>query len=467
MMVTGGRALTGFLITAVAVAGALLAGTVTIPGVERPTHSVTVKAQQTGERGIVCSGPFAELGADPERPGIAVPVGSANVVIGGDGELSTLERSEIDELSVSGVGVVTGAMSETMAAAQSQQLSSPTLRGLVASSCVEPVNEQWLVGGGSAMGETTTLNLGNTSDVPSTVQITVFDENGEIDALQTAGVIVAPFSAQVVSLNGYAPTSERIAVRVTSTGAPVSASLGITKIDGITPMGAATVTRQLRAAEQLVIPAVTSEDNSNHDAPESGGAIDRFPVRVHAIAPGTTPGTAVVAAVDSEGTRFELGEIELAPNVVGELIVPQWPENATALLVEADVPVYAAAEGTANSSSSSGAHRDFDWFSPAPALLPGDETSVPIVGGGSLIVANLGPETAKVTATREGSKSEDALVVVVPAGAAVPIDMVGVVTLVSDSPVYAGVRLIASGAIAGYPVVPTADNASELTIYTQ
>ena len=464
---SGGRALTGLVITAAAATGALLAGTLDLPSLERPQHSHTVDTTQVGTRDVVCAGPFTELGADPSRPDVSVPVGEARVFVAGTGDLETLGHNELDETSVSDAGLVVGTMNSPVTAAQMQALSSPTLRGIVSSSCIEPVNEQWLVGGGSALGETTTLNLGNPSAVAATVQISVFDESGEIDSMQTSGVIVAARSTQVVSLNGYAPNSERIAVRVTSTGAPVSASLGIAKSQDITPVGAATVTSQLRPETRLVVPGVTSADESNHDHPEEGEHTDRFPVLVHAIAPGSTAGSAYVTAIDAEGNRTELGTIELAPKTVGELVVETWPEDATAVIIDADVPIFGGVEGTAHSATSAGNTRDFDWFAPAPAIAADTNMPAAIAQGGVLIVANPGAVSAQVTVTSIDRTVKDEVVVSVPAGAAVEIDMSGSVTLVSSQPVHAGVRFITPGMIAGYPILPGAEPAGELTVYTK
>lgn len=464
---SGGRALTGLVITAAAAAGALLAGTLDLPTLERPQHSATVDTTQVGKRDVVCAGPFTELGADPERPDIAVPVGEAQVLVAGAGSLETLGHNELDETSVSDAGLVVGTMDEPLAASQMQALSSPTLRGVVSSSCVEPVNEQWLVGGGSALGETTTLGLGNPGAVAATVQISVFDESGEIDSMQTSGVIVAAGSTQVVSLNGYAPNSERIAVRVTSTGAPVAANLGIAKMQDITPVGAATVTSQLRPETQVVIPGVTAADESNHDHPEEDEHTDRFPVLVHAIATGSTAGFANVYAIDAKGNRTELGTIELEPKTVGELVVETWPEDATAVIIDADVPILGGVEGTAHSATPAGNTRDFDWFVPAPALMPNTETPAAIAQGGSLIVANPGSVSAEVTVASIDGSVEDREVVTIPAGAAVEVDMHGSVTLSSSQPVHAGVRFITPGMISGYPILPSAEPAGELTVYTK
>ncbi|WP_246454357.1 DUF5719 family protein [Leucobacter denitrificans] len=303
-LVTGGaRALTGVLITAAAAAGALLIGTLNFPTVESEPRATQVDTMQTGARELVCAGAFAELGADPSRPDVALPVGRTNVSVSGDGERKELGSSDTDSTSVGGAAVFTGTMSEPLAAAQIQQLDTATLSGTVAGECVEPVNEQWLLGGASMLGYSTTLSLGNPGSVAATVHISVFDENGKIDDQQTSGVIVAPQSQQIISLNGYAPDSERFAVRVTSTGAPVGASLSVSQIDGINPVGAATVTRQVRAETVSVVPGVANEAVGNH----GDGDADSFPVRVQAIAPGEAAGTAEVFALSAEGERISLG----------------------------------------------------------------------------------------------------------------------------------------------------------------
>ncbi|KAM9863162.1 hypothetical protein ACI1US_00952 [Leucobacter sp. BZR 635] len=455
----GARALTGLVITGAAAVGALLLGTVQLPSVERPPHALQVNTTQSGERSIVCAGAFPELGSDPSRPDVAVPVGEASVLVSGDGDLGTLEGSGDGGSRASGARVLTAATDAAIAAAQTQTLSSPTLSGLTAASCVEPVNEQWLVGGGTTLGLSTTLSLGNASAVPATVQISVFDENGEIDAVQTAGVIVAPRSEQLVSLNGYAPNRELLAVRITTTGAPVAAALGVARADGIVPVGASTVTRQLRAEKVLVIPGVSNEDSHDHEeVPSDTGPADRFPVRVNAIAPGSADGTAQVSAINAAGERTELGAIELKPRTVATLTVEIWPHDATAIVIDSDVPVFAGAEGAANS----GETHDFQWFAPAPAIPAEIATPAPVVDGGTLVLANSGDAEATVTVTGGGDKT-----VTVAPGAAVLVEGKGKRTITSSEPIHAGVRVPGSGKIAGYPLMPRAEHTGELTVYTR
>lgn len=455
----GARALTGLVITGAAAAGALLLGTVQLPSIQSTPHALQVNTTQAGERNIVCAGAFPELGADPSRPDLAIPTGEAQVLVAGDGELGTLTGSGPEGANASGARVLIGQAEAPLAAAQTQKIGSPTLSGLTASACVEPVNEQWLVGGGSALGLSTTLSVGNASAVPATVQISVFDENGEVDAVQTAGVIVAPNSEQIVSLNGYAPNRERLAVRVTSTGAPVAASLGVARVDGIVPVGTSTVTRQLRAERLVVIPGVANEDSHDHEeVPSDTGPADRFPVQVNAVAPGDAAGTAGVYAIDAAGVRTELGTLDLAPRTVASLAVETWPHDATAVVIDADVPVFAAAEGASNS----GETHDFQWFAPASKIAAGSATPAPVVPGGTLIVANAGDEAAEVTV--EGGAGET---LTVGPGAAVEVPGTGQLSVTSTAPVWVGVRMLGSGTIAGYPVMPRAEHTGDLTVYTR
>lgn len=453
------RALTGLGITAAAAAGAFALATFTPPNVVRDPRAIEVATTQAGERSVVCAGAFAELGADPSQPDVATPTGDATVITLGDGQLSTLGAREGSAGVASGARVLSAAADQPIAAAQTQQLSSPTLSGLVSSTCVEAVNEQWLIGGGTGLGLTTTLSLGNASQVPATVQISVFDEAGEVDSLQTAGVIVAPGAQQTISLNGYAPNRARLAVRVTSTGAPVAATLGVAQVDGIVPMGASAVTRQLRPEKELVIPGLGNVADHNHEAIATDtGPVDQFPVIVSALTPGAKEGVATVSAINAAGTETALGTMDLSPRKLATLSVSSWPDDATAAVIRADVPVFAGAQGASNS----GSKHDFAWFTPSPVIAANVATAAPVAPGASLVIANTGSEAAEVKLSGSSAHTVN-----VPAGAAVVVDAPGTVTLESSGPVHAATRVLGSAVISGYPVMPRADRSSPLTVYAE
>lgn len=454
----GARAVTGLLVVAAAAAGVVLLGNVPLPAVAREPLALTVDTTQNTNRSLVCAGSFSELGADPEQPGVAIPVGEATVATSGAAaETATLARSAGSGLPV----VVSAPMADPLASAQLQSIDSENLRGAAASSCSEPSNEQWLVGGATSLGLATTLSLGNPGTVPATVSITVFDENGEVDAVQTAGVIVAPGTQQTVSLNGYAPDRERLAVRVESTGAPVAAHLGVAQSSGITPFGISGVTPQTDPATSLVIPAVENADGDGR-GPNDSGEGDAFPAVVRALAPGDAGGTATVRALDENGTSTDVGTIELAPKAVGELSIATLPAGTNALVVEADVPVIAGALGSAEDPDTR--EHDFEWFAPAPIIAADTEVAAPLISGGRLVVVNPSDAEAEITIARADGKGKTTSAAVAP-GAAAVISAPAGATITSSEPVHAGVRAVTETAIAGYPILAPDPRDGTLTVY--
>ncbi|WP_336659047.1 DUF5719 family protein [Leucobacter sp. USHLN153] len=455
----GARAVTGLVVIAAGAAALLLVSTLELPSVEREPVAVTVDTTQQTTRSLVCAGAFAELGADTARPGVAIPGGEPAVSTAGDPSgTAALARTE-------GNGglpaVITAPESEPLAAAQTQSLDTVNLRGAAASSCTEPLNEQWLIGGGSSLGVATTLSLGNPGTVPATVSVTVFDESGEVDAVQTAGVLVAPGTQQSVSLNGYAPDRERLAVRVVSTGAPVVAHLGVAQSSGIDPFGISGVTSQREPQTEVVIPGIANA-RGDDQGPSDSGEGDAFPMLVRALAPGDEEGNVSVRAIDDDGRATDLGTLTLVPRAVGELSVTEIPRGTNALVLDADVPVIATAMGSAGDEE----NHDFEWFAPAPQLAAKDRVAVPVASGGRLVLANSGDSGADVELQRADGKGKATRVSVKP-GATRVITVSSPSILTSSQPVSAAVRMFSGSTIAGFPIVAPDPRDASLTVYTR
>ncbi|MDI6023777.1 DUF5719 family protein [Leucobacter sp. UT-8R-CII-1-4] len=455
------RALTGVAIIGVSVATAALlgSGVVGIPSFERQAVAVTADASQNATYALVCTGSFAELGSDPSRPTAAIPGGSSTVLLTGE----SLEERVLARETEGGTApsVIESSADGNLAAAELQQVTTTALQGLSASSCAEPVHEQWLVGGGTTLGQSTTLVLGNPFAVPSTVQVSIFDENGKVDSSRTTGVLVPAGSQRIVSLNGYAPGRESLVVRVESTGAAVTAALGVSQTIDIRSFAVDTATRQLSPEPMLVIPGVanmvTEEKVSDGAAPDT----DLNPIQVRLLSPEGS-GTAVISAHDPEGSSTELGTVELKAGVVSDFKVKQWPANAQAIVVEADVPVVGGARGSADVPP---AH-DYAWFSPAPELPSNSKFGASVVLGGELVLTNPGTEEVTVTVATEGATAPEQTINL-PAGAAIPVSGKGQLWLTSTGPVYAGVRILSGPNIAGYPVLAPMERSLALTVFTR
>ena len=458
MLRGGARAVTGVAIigASVAAAAVLGSGIVEVPTVERGVVSVAADTSQNAKFSLVCTGAFAELGADPSRPTAAIPSGTATAVVTG----TPLEQSELAREIADGTAplVVDGAADETLAAAQVQQVETTTLRGLAASSCAEPVHEQWLVGGGTTLGQSVTLVLGNPFEVPATVQVTLFDANGKVDSSRTTGVLVPANSQRIVSLGGYAPERESLAARVESTGAAVTASLGISQTIDIRSFSVDTVTRQLAPATSIVIPGVTNFSSDEHVHDGAAPDADPYPVRVRVLAPEAS-GTATVSAMKADGSSQSLGAIKFEAGAVTELEVPTWPKDAQAIAIEATAPVIAGALGTADAPPS----HDNAWFAPAAPLPADTRVGASVVLGGKLVLANTGGADATVTLEIEGDPKKQT--VTVPAGAAMPVAATGQVWVTSSQPISAGVRVASGANLAGYPVLAPIERRAAVTVF--
>lgn len=459
MLRGGARAATGFAVAAVSAAAVLMLGQWELPSVEREPIALTVDTTQNTDRSLVCAGPFAELGADSSRPSAAIPTGAPSIRIAGEPtEAANLARPEGGEALPA---VLRAPVDAPLAAAQIQAIDTEGLRGSAGSACVEPTNEQWLIGGATTVGVSTTLSIGNPGTVPASVQIQVYDELGPVAPVQTAGVIVAPGAEQTVSLNGYAPEKAQIAVRVTSTGAPVAASLGVGQTSGISPYAVSSVTRQIEPESTLVIPGIVNVSDHGH-GPSDSGEDDDFPVAVRVLAPGGESGTAALRAVDKHGKSTDLGTVPFADEAVSETTLPHWPEGAEALIVEADAPVIASALASATVED----EHDYEWLTPAPLISADAPAAAAIVDGGQLVLVNPGLEEAEVTIESADGSGKPAGQRI-PAGAAVVVKAPSSALITSTVPVSAGVRYVSGGHIAGYPVIAPDPRDGELTVYTR
>ena len=456
-LMIGIRAAVGALVIAVAATAVVLVGSIDVPTIEREPLVLTADTTQNTSRTLVCDGGFAELGADPAHPEVAVPAGAPAVVHAG----ATPETRELTRLT-GGLGlpeVLTLNGDEPLAAAQLQGVATETLRGAVASACAEPLNEQWLIGGSTDLGVTTTLNVGNPGQVPATVQVTAFDEAGQVEAVQTAGVIVAPGAQTIISLNGYAPDRARLAVRVTSTGAPVTAALSVGHRIGLSSFGVSTVDRQAAPDTELVIAGITNAAGDKQ-GPSDAGVGDPYPVTVRAFAPGGVATTASVRALDGKGHATDLGVIEIAPDAVGELTVATWPRGAAAIEVSSDTPVIASALGSAER----GEDHDYEWFTPSPAISAEEVVAVPVVPNGKVFVVHPGEGTVDVTVTDAKGKAKTTEL---SPGSVRAVTVPNNATLTASGEVFAGVRYFEGADIAGYPVLPAGQRDGTLTVYTR
>lgn len=449
---TGVRLGVGFVVLAAAASGAVLLSAAQPQSYSLDIAAANVDTTHSALRSVVCEGSFAAQGAD----GNIAPVGEASTLLAG-------EAKETADLRLTRAGNwgrgYSVALEDQFGAAQVQSVQTETLRGTVGVSCSEPANDQWFVGGSTSTGSTTTLDLANPGTVPATVQVTVYDAEGEVKSARTAGVIVAAGEQKTVAVAGFAPASEKIAVRVTSTGAAVAARMGVGQVNGLEPFAVSWVSSQAAPQQAVVIPGVANKSTVKQ-GPSDAGQGDQYPVLVRVFAPGSGMGTAHVFAFTDAGEKKELGTLSLESNKVAELRVQEWPAGANAVVVEAPIPVVAGVLGSATVSS---AH-DNEWLAPAKVIAADRQVAVPAPANSELVFANTSG-VASTVSVAAGGPSGKLTTVQVPASGTSAITVSGNVWVKASEDVFAAVRIMHEGDFAAYPVFVPDAKSGELRVY--
>lgn len=147
--------------------------------------------------------------------------------------------------------------------------------------------------------------------------------------------MVPPGGEVVTLVEAAAPEQRRLTVRVESTGGTVAAHLQHSTLAGLVPLGIDHVVPGAAPARGLAVGFTSSGEAVDDDlAPQ-----------VRLLAPGAEAGTATLTVYGADGrVRVRGGElVELAPGVVTDQSLGGLPAGAYTVVVDATVPVVAAA----------------------------------------------------------------------------------------------------------------------------
>ncbi len=462
-----GRAGVGLAVTAGSFGAIIVLSTFAMPTIELQPQAAAVDASSNASRTIACNGSMLELGADPAQPLLAVATGTSAVTAhsatGDEAQQSSFARE--GEGAGAGSGVLyelNGDQVYAQAFSESESPATGSLRGYVATQCVEASSESWIVAGTTTTGSVSILSLTNPGDVPATVFVKVFDDQGEVESLQSAGVVVQPKSQKNVSLNGYAPDRKMLAVQVVSRGAKVVATLQESLVLGLAPSGVDTVQGISSPAKNLVIAGI--ETPASAAADEHGNSDAGHTLRI--VAPGAKGGTFTAYGVNAEGKRENLVTEYLHPAQVAEFSLETLTAEFTSVVIEAEVPVVASITGIAKG----GAGEDIAWFAPDPALTREVPFAVPAGPNPMLTIYN--PNDADVTVdlvAGQGNTEDANLKIAVPAKSSVrqPVVAGSGYQLLAGGKIYAAISFAGDGAMSGFPLTPPADSADQVLVYTR
>ncbi|WP_125132611.1 DUF5719 family protein [Microbacterium sp. 10M-3C3] len=401
---------------------------------------------------LACDGPLLALGRDVEQAG-ALSVAADQSVVSGPADVGATAGTLAGPTDVAPAtfsAAPSGSSPAAFAAAGSSAVESADLRGAAASACRQPLLESWLVGGSTVTGTNDLLVLSNPGTVAATVQLTTYGASGAQVAPGASDRVVPAGRQVIVPLAGLLPTEQSPVVRVTSTGAPVTASLQSSLVRVLTAVGVDRVSPLAAPATRLVIPGVTV---ASADASQGATTI----VRALSADVDTVVRISVRGA-DGQDVQAP-ASLPLSAGRPAELELTGLPTGVYTVTVEADAPVVAGAWSTTTGTAGS----DFAWYAAAPAIDVPTRVAVAPGAGAQLVVTGFDTDATVSITAPSGVVQE----LSVPAGgaAAVPVGEPGVYEVAPQGAIAAAVAYAADGALASYPVWGADAAAPPLVVY--
>ncbi len=448
---TSARVLTGAAVAAACVIGVIAGIALPWPAIVHEPAQVEV-TPLPGDTVVVCNGDFRALGRDPSNPQQMVSAGAPRLTAGaseGDPESTALSAGdlvgagELPRLTA----VAEGRTAPLLGATESIDLDLPDLSGFAAAPCREAGTESWLVGGTVTTGAEDVVILTNPGEVPSTVTLTVY---GTVRGTSTA---IVPAGTQIaLPLSSIAAGAEVPVVQVTATGAPVRAVLQSSLTRTLDPVGIDLQDAVAGPQRHPVIPGVEMFQSDGDDA--ASGVLRLLSPDADTEAVVTVRGVGESSVVDEFPvplTAAEPVEVSLSSLDPGTYTV----EVAAESLLLAGVRV----------QDGGGPDSDFAWTLPAPEFDEETLVAVPRGPDARLVLSN--GEDSDVTVVLGLPGVDGGQEVTVPAGSSAAVDVAPrtVYALRTTGPVHAAVVMYAPGALAAWPVWPSAGPERSITVY--
>jgi len=223
-----------------------------------------------------------------------------------------------------------------VAGVTSSLVSAGDLRGLAASSCQRPATDLWLVGGSTEISSSADLVIDNAGSTSSDVIVEVWGPSGKVALAGGEHVLVAPGGQQVVGLPGIAAEQRRLVVHLAAAGGNIAAHVQDSLLRGFTPAGTDLVVPGAAPATRQVVPGIVVGAST---------VADPDPAVLRVLAPGSTAATARITMLGAGGVVALPGadSIDIAPGEVTDVPLGGLPPGAYTAVIDAPVPVVAAA----------------------------------------------------------------------------------------------------------------------------
>ncbi|WP_144719403.1 DUF5719 family protein [Agrococcus jejuensis] len=421
----GVRAAAGIATLAIGVLAVLAAPS--LPTVQADARIASVAPDAPAET-RVCAGPLLGIGDASGDAGAVAALAQPSL----NGYFEESASIAFDE----GDGAATVLQGPGVGGAEALGVDTTTAAGVAASACTEPATSQWLVGGATTTGRTSVLTVANPGTAATSVDVSIFGPEGQVDAVGSTGIAIAGGSVAVVDLAAFAPGLAAPVVQVTSSGGPVTVHLQHTVVRTLQP-GGVDVVDSTQASTDLAIPGVIIGEPTGLQTRE--GFADAVPA-LRVLAGESTTATVTTIA---DGDEPIAATLDLVGGQVQEIDLSGLAPGTYAFTIEADVPIVAAARQV----RVDGDAIDLDWVAGQSAWLDGT-TTMPVTAGedGRVHVLSLSDEPTTVTI------GDDEVELAPGAFRTLPVEEG--VTFVEGRDVVLAVTFSGSAGIAGYAITP-------------
>lgn len=484
-----------------AAAGAVVAGSLVIPtGEAGGPVDIAAADVPAGPLTAVCPAPLRLLtgsvaGTDPQFSPVSesAKTNLSAVVLSGPGNpvpvsellqadattsIKTIAENVPDARPLAGVrsaGVVSGfSVSDTalLSAEPSGTLQATAnavvgfsatdgdLSGLAAANCQSPGNDMWLMGARTTVGATAVLRLTNPSESAATADLDLYGSKGRIEGAGSRGILVPPGETKQIVLAGLAANEASLAVRVRSSGGPVTALVQQSILRGVTPGGVELIQPATPASPQQVITGVRIQNPADTKKVAAQSGYESVAPALQVAVPGSTNAVVSVRILDAGGdVSVPGGGVFTVPaGGVGQLPLDSLPEGTYAVEVTADVSVVAAAV------TGRGAKEDAPVdlaVAPAGERLGSEHLAVLTAGADSVLsfAAPSGAAEVRLTGVGQDGSLKEERVVAVNGGSTVTVkpadvgsDLAALLVSTTGDALY-GAQVLTSGD-AGVSVLP-------------
>ena len=460
------RIVAGVVGVAVAAAAIVGAALLPLPTVSSAPEGLSVAPVPAASQ-LVCPGAILQLGdSSGQNASVASAIGEPVLTLGATvGDAPTTSLPQAGGESVGAPTLLTASdPTASLAGAQYESVDDGDYRGLAAAACAQPSSDSWLVGGSTAVGRTTLLSLSNPGAVDATVALEIASEDGPLEAPGLTGIMVPANGQRVLSLAGFGPGLESLAVHVTSRGGPVAAALHQSIVRGIEASGVDIVGTTAAPATSVVIPGLSIADVDALTSRLGEEGFDDLKTIVRLYAPGDAAAQTTVRIVpEGEAATGASFDLVLDAGVVTDVPIEGLVDGSYAVVIESSEPVVAAVRASTVAAERVGTvlagASDLAWFSAATVLT--DEVFATVAAGPEASLHLVNPTSATVIATVAGAS------VTVAAGASVTAQVSpgSSVVISGAAGLYASVSLAASGRLASYLVSAAAGSEAPVTVY--